>query len=68
MPHRIVIYLHFREFGRLSNTGALLLSAFPDQVWLILHSGPASALPLLRLHPIRAAFKRHFAPARRSCS
>ena len=40
MPHRIIIYLHYKEFGRFSNTGALLLSAFPNQTELIVAGLP----------------------------
>ena len=40
MPHRILIYLHHKEFGRFSNTGALLLSAFPNQTELIIAGLP----------------------------
>ena len=40
MPHRIFIYLHHKEFGRFSNTGALLLSAFPEQTELFIAGLP----------------------------
>lgn len=28
-PHKIVVYMHVKEYGRLSNTGALVQVAFP---------------------------------------
>ncbi|KAJ1466581.1 hypothetical protein T484DRAFT_1922209 [Baffinella frigidus] len=29
MPHRLIIYCHYKEFGRISNTGGLLQSVLP---------------------------------------
>jgi len=40
MPHRILVYMHVKEFTRGSNTGALAACAFPDQTTIFVAGVP----------------------------